>query len=566
MSEKRSKLVNNSKSGQRRYRDFSALSRKILKLANRGVSRVEFQQDISQILLAFFGCDALELRITEDELRYRWETTMAPHISFRFEKLPYAKDENGMPFPSLSEDSSLEQTRRILIGGNTRNGKEVSPDLKFNGEYSSLAMIPFVIDERNSGLILLKSKKKGFFTAEEVEFYEGVAQTLGIAIACRKAKAALRERIKELSCVYGITQLVEQPGATLEKILSGIAALLPPAMRYPDISLARILLDEKEYCSSPECGKTRYRLAADITIEGEIRGKVEVFYSEKKPELELEPFLREEQSLLDAVAGYIGLIIKRRQWEEEKDRLQEQLRHADRLATIGQLAAGVAHELNEPLGGILGFAQLVLKSDGLPEQTRKDMKKIEHATLHAREMVKKLLIFARQMPAHKTLINLNQIVEEGLYFLESRCAKEGVELVRDLADSLPEITADPVQLNQVLVNLVVNALQASSAGAKLTIRTRGSKDSVLLIVEDTGEGMSEEVRKQIFVPFFTTKGIGKGTGLGLPVVHGIVSSHGGTIEVESEVGKGSRFTVKLPLARNTPSRHEGRDETEEDAK
>ncbi len=624
MANKSSERVNDSKTAHRRSQDFSALSRRILKLANRGASRVEFQHEVSKMLIEFSGCDALELRVTEDKLHYRWEVTMATHVSFRFEKLPYAKDEKGVPLPCLPDDSGLEQTCRILVGGDfdrssphftktgsfwtgnikevlrTRSGKEVPPDLKSNGKYSSLAMIPFVIDEKNNGLVLLKSKKRDFFTLEEVEFYEGVAQTMGIAIAGRRAQAALRERIKELSCVYGIAQLVEQPGITLERILGGIADLLPPAMRYPDISSARILLDDKEYCSPPECEETRYRLAADIVIEAETRGKVEVFYSEEKPELELELFLAEEQSLLDVVAGYIGLIIKRRQWEEEKDRLHEQLRHADRLATIGQLAAGVAHELNEPLGAILGFAQLARKSDGLPEQARKDMTKIEHATLHAREVVNKLLIFARQMPAHKTLVNLNRIVEEGLYFLESRCAKEGVELVRDLADELPDITADPAQLHQVLVNLVVNALQASSAGTKLTIRTRSSKDSVLLIVEDTGEGMSEEVRKQIFVPFFTTKDVGQGTGLGLPVVYGIVSSHGGTIGVESEKEKGSRFTVKLPTrntrktrtppghshnkpehtlrsqgdntprnthnTRNTPLRHKGRDETEEDAK
>lgn len=542
-----------------------------MQLANRGVARIEFQREISRMLIEFSGCDEIELRVTDGELHYLWDAKMKPQETFGFKRLRYAQTPRGLPLPCLPDGSGLEKTCRLLVGGDfddssphftktgsfwtgdikevlsTRTNGKVSADLKSIGNFFSLAMIAFVINEENTGLMMLKSKKKHFFTVKEIEFYEGVAQTLGIAIASRRAQADLRERIKELSSVYGIAQLVEQPGITNEKILRGIADLLPPAMRYPDIASARILLDDKEYCSPPECKETRYRLTADIEIEAESRGVVEVFYSEEKPELELGLFLAEEQSLLDAVAGYIGLIIKRRQWEEEKHRLQEQLRHADRLATIGQLAAGVAHELNEPLGAILGFAQLARKSNGLPEQAHKDIGKIEHATLHAREVVNKLLIFARQMPAHKTLVNLNRIVEEGLYFLESRCAKEGVKLVRDLADELPDITADPVQLNQVLVNLVVNALQASTAGAKLTIRTRNNKDSVLLIVEDTGEGMSGKVRKQIFVPFFTTKDVGHGTGLGLPVVHGIVSSHGGTIEVESEEGKGSRFTIIIPL-------------------
>jgi len=582
MSDKRSKLVDSSKTGHKKSQDFSALSRKILKLANRGAPRIEFQREVSRMLIRFSGCDAVELRITDGKLHYRWEARMEPNERFQFEKLPYIQDEKGLALPCLPDGSSLEQTCKILLGGNfdssypyftktgsfwtgnlkealsSQTGEETPPDLASTGDYSSLAMIPFVIDDNNNGLIQLKSREKNFFTVEEIEFYEGVAQTIGIAMAGRRAQTKLRERVKELYCLYGIARLVEEPGISLEKILQGIADLLPPAMRYPDISSARILLDDKEYCSPPECEETRYRLAADIVIEAETQGRVEVFYSEEKPELELELFLAEEQSLLDAVAGYIGLIIKRRQWEEEKDQLQEQLRHADRLATIGQLAAGVAHELNEPLGAILGFAQLARKSNGLPEQARKDMRKIENATLHAREVVKKLLIFTRQMPAHKTLLNLNQVVEEGLYFLESRCEKEGIEVVRDLAEELAEITADPSQLNQVLVNLVVNSLQAMTAGGRLTIRTRDKKDSVLLIVEDTGTGMDEETLKQIFLPFFTTKEVGQGTGLGLAVVHGIVSAHGGTIEVESKKGKGSRFTVKLPLM-GTPTKEKTHD-------
>lgn len=147
--------------------------------------------------------------------------------------------------------------------------------------------------------------------------------------------------------------------------------------------------------------------------------------------------------MLDTVARQVALIIERRQTEEDKLKLQEQLRHADRLATIGQLAAGVAHELNEPLGSILGFAQLAKKCPGLPKQAEQDIEKIVNASLHAREVVKKLLIFARQMPTQKTKVNLNQIVEEGLYFLESRCVKQGIKLIRSLSPNLPEITADP---------------------------------------------------------------------------------------------------------------------------
>jgi len=131
-------------------------------------------------------------------------------------------------------------------------------------------------------------------------------------------------------------------------------------------------------------------------------------------------------------------------------------------------------------------------------------------------------------------------------FLESRCAREGIKLVRQLSSDLPLITGDASQLHQVLVNLVVNAIQAMPSGGILTIETTRDKDEVLLSVQDTGTGMSEDVLKQIFIPFFTTKQVGQGTGLGLAVVHGIVTSHGGTIHVDSEVGQGTRFEVRLP--------------------
>ncbi|MEW5817239.1 MAG: ATP-binding protein [Spirochaetota bacterium] len=281
------------------------------------------------------------------------------------------------------------------------------------------------------------------------------------------------------------------------------------------------------------------------------KGFVEVVYNAEPFEFDENPFLEEERHLIEGVSKQISLIIEGRKAEEDRHKLQGQLRHADRLATIGELAAGVAHELNEPLGNILGFAQLAKKTSGLPVQTVHDLEKIVQASLHAREIVKKLLIFSRQIPAVKSRVNLNQIAREGLYFLESRCVKEGIELVRKLSPDLPDITADPAQLHQVLVNLVVNSIQAMPGGGRLTVQTRVMTDYAALIVEDTGVGMRDEVKSQIFIPFFTTKEIGQGTGLGLPVVHGIVSSHGGTIDVESKEGEGTRFMVLFPLDKNT---------------
>ena len=361
------------------------------------------------------------------------------------------------------------------------------------------------------------------------------------------AKAALTERVKELTCLYGIAQIAGQPGISLEETIQGIVELLPPAWQYPESALARIILDGISYTTQGfrEC---RQKQTAEIIVDGVQRGVVELVYKEEKPNFDEGPFLKEERNLIDAVARQVALVVERRQAEKDKLKLHNQLLHADRLATIGMLAAGVAHELNEPLGNILGFAQLAKKCPGVPASAEQDIGKIEAASLHAREIIQKLLVFARQAPPKKTQVNLNQVVEDGLYFFEARCAKEGIEVVRLLSPDLPEITADPAQLNQVLVNLVVNALQSMPGAGKITVQTRFCDHNVYLIVEDMGTGMSKEVLDKIFIPFFTTKDVGHGTGLGLPVVYGIVTAHGGSINVKSEPGCGTRFEIQLPVA------------------
>jgi signal transduction histidine kinase len=173
--------------------------------------------------------------------------------------------------------------------------------------------------------------------------------------------------------------------------------------------------------------------------------------------------------------------------------------------------------------------------------------------------VRKLLFFAREIPTIKKSVNLSDSVEEALSLLSSRFNKENIECELDLSPKVPEIIADPAQLNQIIVNLAVNAIQAMPDGGKLTVRTAADDESVSITVEDTGVGMSEEVKKNIFLPFFTTKEVGQGTGLGLPVVHGIVTAHGGSVTVESAPGRGSRFEVRIPLHYPTKKTESGDD-------
>jgi signal transduction histidine kinase len=356
---------------------------------------------------------------------------------------------------------------------------------------------------------------------------------------------ALRERVKELVCLYGIAKVVEKPGRPLDEVANGIVALLPPAWQHPDIATGRITIDECRFCSNP-FAEGPFRQAADIVLNGSKQGEVEVFYLEERPEFDEGPFLKEERSLINEIARQVALVIERRQAESEKERLQEQLRRADRLATIGKLAAGIAHELNEPLGAILGYAQLTLREFGIPDQMGLNLEKIVKASLHAREVIRKLLLFSRQVPSEQRAVQINDVVTDSLYLLESRCIKSGVKIALRLSKNLPEVSADPGQIQQVILNLAVNAIQAMPAGGILRVITEPAEDHIRLVVEDTGVGMEPETLRQIFNPFFTTKEVGQGTGLGLSVVHGIITAHGGTIRVDSAPGSGTRFEVLLP--------------------
>jgi len=353
--------------------------------------------------------------------------------------------------------------------------------------------------------------------------------------------AALTERVKELDCLYQIGDISHQPDLEHREILSRIISIIPPAMQYPELATARLMIDGDSISSHPLV-QGPVQISAEVEENFRKCGLLEVFY-QSLPDGSIPTFLPEEERLLRSIARQISLVIERKSIEENNLRLQDQLRHADRLATIGQLAAGIAHEINEPLTNILGFAQLIDENDSIPDQVHQDAKHIINSTLHAREVIRKLMLFSRQVPPNKTEVDLNKLIIDGLYFLESRCERQQIRLVKDLDNANPSIIADPSQIHQVMVNLVVNSMQAMPEGGTITLGTKKQGKKVLLFVSDTGTGMTKEVLEKIFIPFYTTKDINQGTGLGLSVVHGIVNTHNGKIEVDSSPGKGSCFTI-----------------------
>jgi two-component system NtrC family sensor kinase len=233
---------------------------------------------------------------------------------------------------------------------------------------------------------------------------------------------------------------------------------------------------------------------------------------------------------------------------ETLERTQQELLHKEKLASVGQLAAGVAHEINNPLGTILLFSDMMYKetSDGDPQ--REDLKMIINEVTRCKTIVADLLNFARQQEVLGQDTDINELLDQAIEAVVYQPSFEKVEIVRRYRSDLPVIQADPAQLQQVFINLLNNAAESMETGGVITLVTRPlGDDSVEIKVSDTGCGIPEGNLGKLFTPFFTTKVPGKGTGLGLSIIYGIIKMHRGQISVQSQVGLGTTFTVTLPI-------------------
>jgi two-component system, NtrC family, sensor kinase len=235
----------------------------------------------------------------------------------------------------------------------------------------------------------------------------------------------------------------------------------------------------------------------------------------------------------------------------------EQLRHADRLTTVGTLASGVAHELGTPINVVEGYAQLLREDPAMPEQARDSADVISRQCKRMTQIIRQLLDFARRGGISGVAADLRQVASETLRMIEPLARKREVNTVLEQSDTAAIARIEHGPMQQVLANLVINGLHAMPKGGTLTVRVYQERaappgtgepeaDYLCVSVQDAGIGMDEEVRKRIFEPFFTTKEVGEGTGLGLSVAYGIVRDHGGWIDVASEPGQGSRFSIYLP--------------------
>ena len=273
--------------------------------------------------------------------------------------------------------------------------------------------------------------------------------------------------------------------------------------------------------------------------KGDFSEAIEVTGKDEIASLELS-FNQMEERLQDAMTSLEHTI-------EKLQEKQAELVEAEKLASIGKLAAGIAHEINNPLTSVLTFSSLLLEQCPESDPRHERLKMVVKETTRARNIVRQVLNFAKEAPLRKEKINVNRPVKEIADSLTAQGTFKDIELSLNISENLPDIYIDPVQIGQVITNILVNAAHAITPPGKISIVTQASGNFVELIFTDTGSGIPEENIKKIFDPFFTTKDKTKGTGLGLAVSYGIIKKHGGDIEVRSIAEKGSTFIVRLPL-------------------
>ena len=367
---------------------------------------------------------------------------------------------------------------------------------------------------------------------------------------------SLGERMKELRCLYSLSRLAESETGSLVEFMQEAVELLPPGWQYPEITCARILFEGHEFCSE-NFACSQWCLSRPIVVGGKECGRVQVCYLEQMPELDGTPFLKEEEELIEAIATQLARKIKHRKLEEE-------LRQAQKLEAIGTLVGGIAHDFNNMLAAIKGNVYLARLQQKKKAPIEDRLENIEQAATGAADMVRQLLAFARKDITATSVFSLNSFLRESEKMVKT-LVPESIECEIKLCRKELPVRGDANQLKQVLLNLFNNARDAVAEVSRPKISCSlapfkadeafhqrhpelRQEKFACWTVSDNGCGISMEQQERIYEPFFTTKEVDKGTGLGLAMVFGTIKNHGGVIELESAEGEGTTFHIYLPVS------------------
>jgi len=346
-----------------------------------------------------------------------------------------------------------------------------------------------------------------------------------------------REILKFAHVIKGISECVFI--ADMEGEISFINDAVKKLLEYKDSEIS----GQSFLSFFPEKNMEELREIINLTVQK--RWEEEVQVKKKNGQSLLVHFsasaIRDEQNNPLYIAGIFRDITQKKLWEE-------QMIQAEKLSSIGQLIAGITHEINNPLTGIMGFAQFLKINPKCDKEMQDDLETINKEAIRAKEILQKLMVFSRNHETTEQLISINDLLKETKKLFSYELRKGKIKLVEELEENLPCVTGDPHQFQQVFLNIATNAIQAMGENTGiLTIKTEKHDDIIKITFTDTGPGIKPEDIPKVFDPFFTTKKVGEGTGLGLSVSYGMIKQHKGKIYVQSKQEEGATFTIELPI-------------------
>jgi two-component system NtrC family sensor kinase len=366
-----------------------------------------------------------------------------------------------------------------------------------------------------NALLLEDQAQRAQEMARLKEFNENIIESINVGVLVINLQGRITNWNSALEAIYGLKRE--------EAIGRRITQVFQPEM----LKALRALMQRAEWQKGEPVNVYKFRASS---VDGR--------------DLTLNVSLAALQSKTEEIEGTLVAI----EDVTERMKLEEQVQQSDKLSSIGLLAAGVAHEVNTPLTGISSYSQMLMQQVPETDPRHQLLEKIYRQTSRASSIVNNLLNFSRVSDSRFSMIDLNRVLDDTIQLLESQLRNTQIEVVRSYGAELPLVPGNAPKLQQVFMNLILNARDAMPDGGRLEISTESDEDSVIIKFRDSGMGIDPEHLAKIYDPFFTTKGIGKGTGLGLAVSYGIIKDHSGHIDVESKLGEGALFMITLPLA------------------